>query len=172
MRDLRHESLFTRPLTTYPTCRRSGHTPHRGSCPVPGLAVHRQAVSEATPPNRSVAINPIPGRPAKYGAALDAGLPAQLVAHADVTPEDYCQLWEQTHGQRVSTATMSRAIARLGWRPSRRAWKPSPCRMRRSVFGIADTQPALPWLADDTPCDLGLYASVPQLGRYLHQKTG
>jgi transposase len=58
---------------------------------------------------------PIPGRPSKKGAALDAELTAQLAAHDDATLEQHCQLWAASHGVQVSTASMSRAIARLGW---------------------------------------------------------
>lgn len=71
-----------------------------------------------------LARKPVPGRPSRYGAALDAELPAQLTAHDDATLEQHCQLWEQTHGQRVSPATMSRAIARLGWTRKKRRWVP------------------------------------------------
>jgi transposase len=39
-------------------------------------------------------VKPIPGRPAKYGAALDAGLSAQLAAHEEATLEQHCQWWE------------------------------------------------------------------------------
>ena len=39
----------------------------------------------------------------------------QLQAHDDATLEQHCDLWEQTHGERVSRWTMSRAIKRLGW---------------------------------------------------------
>ncbi|MEO7020301.1 MAG: hypothetical protein ABI234_09150 [Ktedonobacteraceae bacterium] len=38
-----------------------------------------------------------------------------MEAHRDATRDEHCHLWEETHGQRVSTATMSRAITRLGW---------------------------------------------------------
>ena len=62
-----------------------------------------------------LAPKPIPGRPPKKLAPLQAELVAQLQAHDDVRLEDHCQLWEQTHGVRVSTATMSRAIKRVGW---------------------------------------------------------
>ena len=58
---------------------------------------------------------PIPGRPSKKLAPLEAGLVAQLKAHTDVTLEDHCRLWETTSGMRVSTSTMSRAIRRVGW---------------------------------------------------------
>jgi len=60
-------------------------------------------------------MKPIPGRPPKKFAPLQAGLGAQLEAHTDATLQTHCQLWEQTHGVRVSTSTMSRAIRRVGW---------------------------------------------------------
>jgi transposase len=57
----------------------------------------------------------IPGRPAKKGAALLAGLQPQLDAYPDATLAEHCQLWETTQSFQVSTATMSRAIQRLDW---------------------------------------------------------
>src|SRR5436305_1572260 len=57
----------------------------------------------------------IPGRPAKKGAALQAGLLAHLQAHPDASLETHCQLWEREHGMPVSTSTMSRMILRVGW---------------------------------------------------------
>lgn len=57
----------------------------------------------------------IPGRPAKKGAALLAGLQSQLNAHPDATLAEHCQMWETTQGIQVSSATMSRAIHRLNW---------------------------------------------------------
>lgn len=74
---------------------------------------------------------PIPGRPPKKRAALEAELTAQLTAHDDVTLEQHCQLWESTHAERVSTATMRRAIARLGWTRKKNRWvKPCGVRLR------------------------------------------
>jgi transposase len=67
---------------------------------------------------------PIPGRPPKKGAALDAALPAQLAAHDDATLEQHCQLWADSQGVLVSTASMSRAIARLGWTRKKTRWVP------------------------------------------------
>ena len=58
---------------------------------------------------------PIPGRPSKKYAPLQAGLIAQLQAHPDVILEEHCRLWEEAHGMQVSTTTMSRAIRRVGW---------------------------------------------------------
>jgi len=81
-----------------------------------------------------VAPKPIPGRPPKKLAPLAAGLVLQLQAHDDVRLEDHCRLWEQTHGVRVSTATMSRAIKRLGWTRKKKRWRP--------VNGARKTEPA------------------------------
>jgi transposase len=59
---------------------------------------------------------PIPGPPARKGAALAAGLLPQLRAHPDATLEEHCRLWERAHPMRVSPATVSRAIRRhFGW---------------------------------------------------------
>src|SRR5690242_21784254 len=58
----------------------------------------------------SVAPKARPGRPARKLGPLQADLVAQLQAHDDVRLEDHCQLWEQSYGVKVSTATMSRAI--------------------------------------------------------------
>ncbi len=71
-----------------------------------------------------IAPKPIPGRPPKKLAQLQAELVPQLAAHDDVRLEDHCRLWEQTHGVRVSSATMSRAIKRLGWTRKKKRWQP------------------------------------------------
>lgn len=65
----------------------------------------------------------IPGRPAKKGAVLQAHLGAQLEAHPDATREEHCRLFQAEHGIQVSTASISRARAALGWtRKKRRSW--------------------------------------------------
>src|SRR5215831_15218469 len=74
----------------------------------------------------------IPGRAAKKRTTLEAGLEPQLRAHDDATLERHCDLWEQTHGERVSRWTMSRAIKRLGWSRKKRRWVP-PNAPSRSV---------------------------------------
>jgi len=58
---------------------------------------------------------PIPGRPPKKLALLLARLRTQLDAYPDATLEEHCQRWEAREGVKVSIATMSRAIQRLGW---------------------------------------------------------
>ena len=63
----------------------------------------------------SILPKPIPGRPPKKCAPLEAGIVSQLKAHADVTLEEHCRLWEASTGMRVSTSSMSRVIRRLGW---------------------------------------------------------
>ncbi len=63
----------------------------------------------------SLAPRPIPGRPSVKGTALDAGLKGQVEAHSDATITEHCALWEEAHNERVSEATMSRALKRLGW---------------------------------------------------------
>jgi transposase len=57
----------------------------------------------------------IPGRPPKKRVQVEAGVLPQLQAHDDARLPQHCDLWEQTHGERVSRWTMSRAIKRLGW---------------------------------------------------------
>ncbi len=48
----------------------------------------------------------------------------QLEANDDVTLERHCELWEERHGTRVSVATMSRAVRRLGWTYKKSHWWP------------------------------------------------
>lgn len=64
---------------------------------------------------------PIPGRPPRLGAALDAGLETQLRAAPDATIAEHCATWQATTGQTVSPTTTRRAIARLGWTRKKRA---------------------------------------------------
>jgi transposase len=67
----------------------------------------------------------IPGRPTKKGALLQAHLRAQLEAHPDATREEHCQLFQAEHGIQVSTASISRARAALGWTRKKRPWWPA-----------------------------------------------
>ena len=67
---------------------------------------------------------PIPGPPARKGDALRAWLPARLERHGDdATLEEHCAAFAAERGVAVSTATMSRAIARLPghWRRKKRS---------------------------------------------------
>ena len=68
-----------------------------------------------------IAPRPRPGRPARLGAALEAGLLPQLRAQPDGTVAEHCAAREQATGQAVGPSTMRRAIARLGWTRQKRA---------------------------------------------------
>ena len=57
----------------------------------------------------------VPGPVAVKTDALWAALPDRLVGHADATLADHCSWWHEATGVEVSTATMSRALTRLGW---------------------------------------------------------
>jgi transposase len=63
----------------------------------------------------SLAPRPRPGRPRCIAPQHGAALTAQVHAHPDATLAEHCAQWEATQGVRVSEATMSRALARLGW---------------------------------------------------------
>jgi transposase len=72
---------------------------------------------------------PIPGRPRKIGPAQEATLLAQVAAHPTATLRAHCAWWEQAQGVRVSEATMSRMLRRVGWtRKKGRWWPPSKTR--------------------------------------------
>ena len=73
----------------------------------------------------------IPGRPPTKRAQVETNVLTQLQANADATLEQHCIMWEQTHGERVSRWTMSRAIKRLGWtRKKSRSGRRSAMRRR------------------------------------------
>ena len=62
----------------------------------------------------SVAPTPKPGRPPKIGPAAHSALAALVLAAPDATLAEHCARWEATTGVRVSRATMSRLLRRLG----------------------------------------------------------
>jgi transposase len=61
-----------------------------------------------------LAPRPVAGPVAVKTEALVAALPERLAAHADATLAEQCSWWREASGVEVSTATMSRALARLG----------------------------------------------------------
>src|SRR5688572_10960639 len=61
-----------------------------------------------------LAPRPVPGPMAVKTEAVMAALPERLVEHADATLAEQCSWWREASGVQVSTATMSRALARLG----------------------------------------------------------
>jgi transposase len=68
----------------------------------------RRATGELAP-------RPVPGPAAVKTAGLPAALPERLAARSDATLGEHCAWWRERSGHRVSRATMSRAIAALGW---------------------------------------------------------
>ena len=62
-----------------------------------------------------LAPKPVPGPVAVKTNALLEALPERLAEHADATLEEQCSWWQEVSGVEVSTATMSRALTRLGW---------------------------------------------------------
>lgn len=79
----------------------------------------------------------IPGRPAKKGAALEAGLLTQLEAHPDATLEEHARLWQAEYGLLVSRDSIRRALARLGWTRKKRRWSPANATRRPVPAGAS-----------------------------------
>ena len=63
----------------------------------------------------SLAPKPVPGPVAVKTEALVAALPGRLTERSDATLAEQCSWWREVAGVEVSTATMSRALTRLGW---------------------------------------------------------
>lgn len=62
----------------------------------------------------STAPKPRPGRRRQIGPEAAPALRAQVAAHADATLAEHCARWAAERGVRLSPATMSRALGRLG----------------------------------------------------------
>jgi transposase len=87
-----------------------------------------------------LAPRPSPGRTPRILATTDQkrALEAQLEANDDATLERHCELWEERHGARVSVATMSRAVRKLGWTYKKSRWRPpNGTRSREALGGSA-----------------------------------
>jgi transposase len=54
------------------------------------------------------------GPPARKGRELEAALPSQVSRNPDLTLDEHRELFYDEHGTEVSTATISRALKRLG----------------------------------------------------------
>ena len=61
-----------------------------------------------------VAPRPRPGRQRRIAADAEAALQEQVRQEPDATLAEHCARWASTQGVSVSTATMSRALTRLG----------------------------------------------------------
>ena len=84
----------------------------------------------------SVAPKSLPKRPFRIGTPEQKrALWAQLEAHPEATLEHHREMWERERGARVSIATMSRAIRRLGWTYKKRRWEPLSETNKREALG-------------------------------------
>lgn len=82
-----------------------------------------------------LAPKPIPGRPRAITPDQHADLALQLRLHPADTLAEHCQRWEAVHGMRVSVATMSRVIARLGWTRKKGQWQHANAMSRPGLPG-------------------------------------
>ena len=66
----------------------------------------------------------LPGRALRISHAEQDDLVLQLRLHPTDTLAEHCRRWEAMHGVRLSIATMSRAIRRVGWTRKKGHWQP------------------------------------------------
>jgi transposase len=84
-----------------------------------------------------VAPKPSPGRTPSICATSQErhALWKQLEENDEATLRRHCQLWEERGGARVSVATMSRAVRKLGWTFKKSRWRPPSETKRREAPG-------------------------------------
>ena len=84
-----------------------------------------------------LAPRPSPGRTPSICATVEErrALWKQLEENDEATLERHCELWEERRGARVSVATMSRAVRKLGWTFKKSRWEPPSKTNRREVLG-------------------------------------
>lgn len=75
---------------------------------------------------KEIAPKPSPGRTSKILAdpAHRRALRRQLERNDTATPEKHAQTLEEERGARVSVATMSRVVRKLGWTFKKDRWRP------------------------------------------------
>lgn len=86
-----------------------------------------------------VAPRPSPGRTARICKSAEErrALWRQLEEDPEATLERHRELWEERGGgARVSVATMSRAIRRLGWSYKKRRWEPPSETKKPAPLGV------------------------------------
>jgi len=86
-----------------------------------------------------VSPRPSPGRTPSICATAEErrALWRQLEANPEATLERHRELWEERGGSRVSVATMSRAIRRLGWTYKQRLWRPPSATKKPAPAGAS-----------------------------------
>lgn len=93
----------------------------------------REQTGSAAPKRR-------PGMRRRVGATVEErrALWRQLEENREATLDEHRELWERERGVRVSVATMSRTIRRLGWTYKQRQWEPPSETKRQEVLGEAE----------------------------------
>jgi hypothetical protein len=114
VRDYRHETVPGGPEDEGAGRRRPRDAEEGGRGGLRRVGADHKALPEAAPGGRRRRAQAGARPPAEKGAALEAALPAQARSNPDPTLEEHCELFEEHSGLGVSTATMSRAFARLG----------------------------------------------------------
>ena len=86
-----------------------------------------------------VAPRPSPGRTARICRSAEErrALWEQLESDPEATLEKHREAWERKSGVRVSIATMSRAICRLGWTYKKRRWEPPSATRKPAPPGVS-----------------------------------
>jgi transposase len=86
-----------------------------------------------------VAPRPSPGRTPSICKTAEErrALWEQLEASPEATLEEHRESWERERGVRVSVATMSRAIRKLGWTYKQRRWEPPSATRRPEPAGAS-----------------------------------
>lgn len=79
------------------------------------FGVHRATLSRWAQRRRHTGSAAPTPRPGRARMLTNAALAAQVAAQADATLAEHCATWAATHGTRVSAATMSRGLTRIGW---------------------------------------------------------
>jgi transposase len=93
----------------------------------------------------ALAPTPKPGRPPRIGRDQWPALAAQVAAYPDATLAEHCDRWAQDHEERVSVATMSRLLRKLGLPLKKSPSTPASGTRRRGQLGgtrpLGSTQP-------------------------------
>jgi transposase len=84
---------------------------------------------------------PIAGGVRRIGQDREAILLARLEDAPDATLAEHCAWWAAHQSQRISVATMCRALHRLGWTHKKSRWQPANATPRRGQPG-ARTSPS------------------------------
>jgi transposase len=78
---------------------------------------------------------PVPEPPARKGDALEAALPGQVSRNPDLTLEEHRELFYDERGTEVSTASVSRALKRLGLPLKKSPSRPNSATRRSGAAG-------------------------------------